>query len=191
MSAPAKHAALSIFQAKCGRMAGATQKPFSRAGTERGLVNISIVDVAGRESADLMCSQCGISRKIAVPKVPNRFYKVKCGCMNKFFIELNRRKYKRKQTNFIATYSLRQNFANFIIDVVDLSKGGLGFIRTDRNKLSISDLLTVTFSLDNAEQDVIKCTTLIKNINNGRVCTEFVNLVGREKTILGFYFYNM
>jgi len=171
-------------------MAGAAPEAFWEADTGRGVVNLSIIDVAGKESANLTCSQCGISRKIVVPKQPNRFYKVTCRCMNKFLIELNRRKHRRVQTDFMAIYSLKHNFVTFIIDIVDLSKGGLGFIRTDVNKLSISGLLKINFSIDNAEHDVIECTSIIRNVHNNRVCVEFLNMGGRDKTILGFYFYN-
>jgi len=172
------------------RMVAVAPDPVFRADIDRKVVNLSTIDVAGKESANLMCSQCGTSGKIAVPKLPHRYYKVRCKCMYDFSIEFNRRKYTRKQTNLIATYSTACRFADYIIDIVDLSRGGLRFIRTDANILCISDVLAIAFCLDNTERDFIECTALIKDICGNHVCVEYLDMDGRMRSILGFYFFN-
>jgi hypothetical protein len=100
----------------------------------------------------------------------------------------DKRKYKRKATNFIGTYALENSLTDNIIDIIDLSRGGLGCIRTDKNNIKIGYRLTVNFNIDNAEGDMINCSVLVRNIIGNRVCGEFLDMTGKIRTTLGFYF---
>ena len=153
-------------------------------------MDIVTINIAGKESIKLVCSKCGSAREINISSLPDigRVYKIKCKCIHGFSIAFDKRKYKRKKTNFIGTYSLENSITDNIIDIIDLSRGGLGFIRTDRTKLKIGDRLAVRFNLDNAGNDVIDCIVSIRNIFNNRVCCEFLDMRGGMKTTLGFYF---
>jgi len=153
-------------------------------------MDVVTINIAGKESIKLVCSKCGSAREIKISSLPDigRVYKIKCKCIHGFSIAFDKRKYKRKKTNFIGTYSLENSLADNIIDIIDLSRGGLGFIRTDRNKLEIGDRLAVRFKLDNAGNDLIDCIVSIRNIFDNRVCCEFLDMKGGMKTTLGFYF---
>ncbi len=153
-------------------------------------MDVVTISIAGKESIRLECPECGCAREINVSSLPDigKVYKIKCKCVHGFSIAFDKRQHKRKKTNLVGTYSLEHGLANHIIDVVDLSRGGLGFVRTDKNELSVGDRLIVRFNLDNGEQDVIEGLILIRNIFNDRVCCEFLNMRPRMQTTLGFYF---
>ena len=151
-------------------------------------MNLVTINIGSKESENLACPQCGNLRPVVFSKLPRRFYKARCKCMHEFIIKLNRRKHIRKTINLIGTYSFKRSFANNIIDVIDLSKDGLGFIRTDTNILNVSDTILINFNLDNSVHDTIESSALIINICNNRVCVEFASMKDRIKTTLGFYF---
>ncbi len=153
-------------------------------------MDVITINIAGKESINLVCSKCGGAREIIISSLPHigKVYNVRCKCTHGFSIAFDRRAYKRKNTAFIGTYSLDNSLTDNIIDITDLSRGGLCFTRTDQNTLNIGDRLTVRFNLDNEQNDIIECNVLVRNIFNNRVCCEFLNMKGRMKTTLGFYF---
>ncbi len=148
------------------------------------------INIAGKESIDLECPRCGHTRRIIVSKLPDigKVYKVKCQCEHEFFIAFDRRQFKRKRVNFIGTYSLKNGLSDNIINIIDVSRGGIAFVRSDKTKLSIGDKIIVRFNLDNSEGDLIECVVLIRNIFDNRVCVEYLDMGGRMRTTLGFYF---
>jgi hypothetical protein len=107
--------------------------------------------------------------------------------MHAFSIAFNRRKYNRKKTNIIGSYLSKHSLADNIITIIDLSRGGLAFIRNDTTKIAIGDKITINFTLDNSERDSIECTALIRNVFDNRVCVEFLDMRSGMKTSLGFY----
>ena len=141
-------------------------------------MDVITINIAGRESVNLVCSKCGSARRIDISSLPNigKVYRIECKCIHGFSIAFDKRKYKHKKTNFIGTYSLDNSLTDNIIDIIDLSRGGLGFIGSDKNKIKIGDRLTVRFNIDNAESDMINCTILVRNVIGNRVCCEFLDM---------------
>lgn len=154
--------------------------------TETDTITINVV---GKKSISLVCSKCGCARNIIVSSLPDigRVYKVKCKCIHGFSISFEKRKYKRKTTKLIGTYAFQHSMTNNIIDIINLSRGGLGFVRTDRNKMKKGDILIVRFNLNNSEHDMIECLITIRHIFDNHVCGEFIDISGRMKQTLGFY----
>ncbi len=154
-------------------------------------MDLITLNIASKESINLVCSKCGNMRKIIISELPNigRIYKVKCKCTHDFSIQFDRRKHKRKRINFIGTYSVDDSFVDSIINIIDISRGGLAFIRTEKNKLNIGDKIHIKFNLDNPNGDLIDCIALIRNIFDNRVCVEFIEIKGRGQTTLGFYLF--
>jgi hypothetical protein len=107
--------------------------------------------------------------------------------MNFFSVAFDRRKYKRIKTNLIGVYSLEQSLSDNLINIIDLCRGGLSFIQTDKNMIEIGDRLTISFNLDNADKDRIECRVLVRNIVDKRVCCEFIDMRDGMKTKVGFY----
>lgn len=146
-------------------------------------------NIASKEYIDLACPKCGNTKRVIIAKTPNigRVYKITCKCRHHFFVVFDRRKYRRKRVDIIGTYSISRSFTDNIINIVDLSAGGLAFIRTDNNKLSTGDKLTIRFNLDNPDGDLIECTAIIKSMSNKKVSVEFANMKAKMQTTLGFY----
>jgi len=147
------------------------------------------INIAGKESVNLVCPQCGLAREINLSSLPDigKVYKVKCKCIQPFSVAFDRRKEKRKETNLIGSYSFEHSIRDNIIDVIGISRGGLAFIRTDKITLKIGDQIVVRFNLDNLEKDIIESNITIRNIFNNRVCGEFVDMRGGMNRTLGFY----
>ncbi|MGA2223003.1 MAG: PilZ domain-containing protein [Syntrophobacteraceae bacterium] len=152
-------------------------------------MDLITINIAGKESISLVCSQCGCAREINVSNLPDigKVYKVKCKCIHPFSVAFDKRKDKRKRTKLIGTYFFEHSMTDSIIDVVDLSRGGIAFIRTDNNTLKIGDRLIIRFNLDNLEQDTIECVITIRNILGNRVCGQFLDMRGGMNRMLGFY----
>jgi hypothetical protein len=146
-------------------------------------------NIASKEYIDLSCPKCGNTKRVIISKTPNigRVYKITCKCHHHFFAVFDRRKHRRKKLDLVGTYSLSRSFTDNIINIIDLSSGGLAFVRTDKNKLSIGDKISIRFNLDNPDGDLIECTAIIRNISNKKVSAEFVNMKGKMQTTLGFY----
>ena len=150
-------------------------------------MNCVTVNISGKESADLVCPYCKKLSTIAVSNLSHRIYRAKCKCTNSFLVEFDRREFIRRLTNFIGTYAQMQSFTNNIINISNVSRGGLGFSRTDRGNIRINDKIIINFNLDNSEHDLIEGAGLVRNICDEQVCVEFVHLRGWMRTILGFY----
>lgn len=153
-------------------------------------MDVVAINIAGKESVHLMCSKCGSARDIQVSSLSNigRVFKVKCKCTHGFSIAFDNRKFRRKKTKFLGSYSLDNSIVDNMISIVDLSRGGLGFIRSDNTKLAKGDRISIRFRLDNAECDLIATDAIIRNVFDDRVCVEFIDMKGRMNTTLGFYF---
>jgi hypothetical protein len=153
------------------------------------LMDVMTIDVAAKDSINLVCAKCGNEKQITVSKLPDagRIYKVKCKCTHVFSVAFNRRKYNRKRTNIIGSYASKHSLADNIINITDISRGGLAFVRTDTSMIAVGDKLTINFTLDNTERDSITCTALIRNILGKKVCVEFLDMRKGMQTTLGFY----
>ena len=147
------------------------------------------INIAGKEFINLVCPECGSAREINVSSLPDigRVYKVKCKCIHPFSVAFDKRKAKRKRTKLIGTYSFERSMTDNIIYVVDLSRGGIAFTRTDNNRLKIGEQLIIHFNLDNVEHDLIEYIITIRNIFDNRVCCDFIDIRSGINKTLGFY----
>ena len=155
-------------------------------------MDLIAINIAGKESINLVCSKCGCGRKIKVSSLPNisKVYKIKCKCINGFSITFDKRKEKRQHSNLIGTYTCEHSITDNITNIIDVSRGGLAFIRTDRQTLKIGDCLVVRFTLDNVQRDIIECRITIKNIVNDRIGGEFLDTQSKMIQTLRFYLFN-
>jgi len=82
------------------------------------------INIAGKKSINLVCSQCGCAREINVSSLPDigKVYKVKCKCIHSFSVAFDKRKEKRKRTKLTGTYPVEHNMTDNIINMVDLSR---------------------------------------------------------------------
>jgi hypothetical protein len=153
-------------------------------------MDVVTINVGAKKSIDVVCSKCGNKRQVIVAKLSNFgvVYKIKCQCTHDFSIAFDRRQHRRKKTKLPGTYTLHNKFGDYIINIIDLSRGGLAFTRTDKNELAIGDMIHVQFILDNLVRDSIECMAIVRHVCDNRICVEFLNMIGRMQTTLGFYF---
>lgn len=81
------------------------------------------INITGKESINLVCSQCGCAREMNVSSLPDigKVYKVKCKCSYPFSVAFDKRKATLKRTKLIGTYSFERSRTDNIIGVVFLS----------------------------------------------------------------------
>lgn len=145
--------------------------------------------LTGNKSVDMVCAECGNSRQITVSSLPQlgKIYRIKCRCGNSAAFVLDRRKHKRKKINFIGLYSVRGSIRDHIISVVNLSRNGLCFKRTDNTKLDVGQVISINFQLDNLERDSVRCDAIVRSIVDDKVGVEFKDMGGSTDRTLGFY----
>ncbi len=145
--------------------------------------------LTGEKSADLVCAECGNSRQITVSNLPQlgKIYRIRCQCGNTAALVLDRRKHKRQRINFIGLYSVKGSIRDHIVSVVNLSRKGLCFKRTDNTRLGNGQVISIDFQLDNPERDSVQCEAIVRSVIDDKVGVEFQNLGGRIDRTLGFY----
>jgi hypothetical protein len=155
-------------------------------------MNNIIIRVAEKETINLLCTKCGNSRQFSVGKFSanDNKYRIQCRCGHSFKIMLDRRKYYRKKTDLRGTYIVDKFARDEIIDIIDLSTIGLCLVRRDNRELDLGQIISISFMLENAERDEIKCKATIRQIMDDKVGVEFLDLTpGMQKT-LTFYLFN-
>ncbi|MGO9372842.1 MAG: PilZ domain-containing protein [Syntrophobacteraceae bacterium] len=70
------------------------------------------------------------------------------------------------------------------IKLVDISRSGIRFIKTDGKPLQLNKEMRVSFSLGG---DTIFCAASVHNIRNECVGAKFKNLDEHSKKVLGFF----
>ena len=110
-------------------------------------------------SAIVSCPYCQCRKEIPVAKFRGKkcSLKIKCSCTEVYIANLEFRKKPRKKTSLAGsvTNHSQKKFSGAIV-VKNLSMGGMEFITTTTDRFRNGDELTVTFTLDNAEQTTIK-----------------------------------
>lgn len=137
---------------------------------------------------DLQCPTCGNSRRIPVSelKIQEHTYRIKCRCGTSHYIELNRRKFVRKDVALKGVYSTGNKMNDEIMDIVNLSKMGLCFSTYNTKYLAIDQIIHLRLVLDNSEREPIECKSIIKWISDGKVGVEFIDLSPSMQTRLGW-----
>lgn len=146
--------------------------------------------IADGENLGFKCSNCGYKTLIDISKLANfkgRAFKIRCKCNSTFNVILDRRRQRRELCKLTGKYSFLNSFSYNIIDVINLSIGGLRLTRHDKNRLEKNDIINISFNLHNYANDLIECTAIVRNLFNSTVCVKFEEMNSRMKTTLGFY----
>ena len=156
---------------------------------------INTVHIATTKTATFICPECKKNKTVDVSdyiKLGKKiFVDAKCPCGNKFRAFLNKRTQFRKETNLMGTYSniSQSNQASVReMKVCDLSMTGMKLkLNTDKN-LSIGDILSIEFFLDDIHRSFIKKTVIVQNTRPPYIGVEFKQGEDIGKA-LGFYLY--
>jgi len=156
-----------------------------------------------KSTADISCPRCKKISRVSLAQLGRKHRcKVKCVCKNVFMAELEFRDKYRKRVDFQGYYDILQREMEFVEDgadvrwesvhinrkvpnclIIDLSRGGVGFITLDDQELQIGDIVQMKFTLDNDTETEISQTCQVRHVTDGFVGTKLV----RENKKLGFY----
>jgi hypothetical protein len=156
-------------------------------------MDIPTICVAGKETADLVCSKCGNSRQIFLAGLPDagNVFKIKCRCGYSYRLMFDKRRFNRKKTCLKGVYSSSDNrMYEDIIDIIDLSMTGLCFSRIDNRDLYNGQIVFIRFRLDNHQVDKVNCKAIVRHACNNRVGIEFLDLSPKVQRTIGFYLFN-
>ena len=138
-------------------------------------------------SGFVVCQQCGKSKHIEFTNTASgRSGVVKCACGNTFGVVFESRQHYRKQiTSYGKCFAARDVFDGALVRVVDISMGGIRFIKMDGRPLQLNEKIRVSFPLGN---ETIDCAASVQNVNaDNSVGVKFISLNDHCKKVLGFF----
>jgi PilZ domain len=126
--------------------------------------------------ATVVCPKCGFAKQIDTTKFKDTQKKLKarckCGELFKFTIEF--RKYYRKKVRLPGEYRVSESGEGGEIIIEDLSLGGVQFATLNRHRMSINNMVTLKFRLDNSARTEIQRSAKVLWINGHNLGAEFV-----------------
>ncbi|MEN8136565.1 MAG: PilZ domain-containing protein [Thermodesulfobacteriota bacterium] len=142
-----------------------------------------------RNTASINCPSCQKITEVSISALASKHHlKVKCSCKNIFLVEVEFRDKSRKQVDFTGFYEIIANWQeekkaradiqweNIQADpekpnclVIDLSKGGIGFIVLDKQEINVGDFVLLSFRLDGNAKGKINRICQVKHINDNFV----------------------
>lgn len=149
--------------------------------------------VSGNSGVPITCPKCNMTRPIPAGKLKNKPHsiKVRCTCSHVFQVVLDYRKYYRKSTKLIGTYSLTAPYTgtgNVIIK--NVSQGGIGFSPVTRGIVRhpfVNDQkVKISFRLDDKKETMVEKTVVVRHVDSDYIGTEFDKNEVLDKA-LGFY----
>ncbi|MEW5908183.1 MAG: PilZ domain-containing protein [Thermodesulfobacteriota bacterium] len=143
-------------------------------GTKREKVFIS-----SDNRATFICPKCSRSRTEDVSKYLKTLgeikVKIQCKCGNLFNAVIERRRFFRKKTDFSGVFTKESDGYTGTASILDLSKSGLRFRVSRREKLSVGDRLTIQFHLDDPARNLITKKIEIKTITGNNIGVQFLS----------------
>ncbi|MDX1776325.1 MAG: MBL fold metallo-hydrolase [Desulfobulbales bacterium] len=148
----------------------------------------------------LSCPDCLLVREISVEKYAGRkhFLTVNCPCGVNYGVNLNFRKYYRKDVSIGGYYTTEElevgsaqagNIPTVPINcrIKNLSMGGLGFTTLNRVRVQVGDTLKVKFTLDKVPPEIVEKEVTVRTIQDNYIGCEFTEEAGYSDRTLGFY----
>ena len=141
------------------------------------------VYVNAENTATITCSECKKSRILNVEMYlqVRRPVKVKCGCGHHFPIQLEGRKYYRKEADLTGTYTHLDTSKARRMIVETVSFSGVGFRTLAPHVIQEDDVLRVDFRLDNATRTHINKWVIVRWVQNQQVGSEFHDVQPYDK----------
>ena len=156
-----------------------------------------------KSTADINCPRCKKVSRVSLAQLGRKHRcKVKCSCTNIFMAELEFRDKYRKRVDFQGYYDILEREQGILEDgadvrwesvhinrkvpnclIIDLSRGGIGFITLDDQNLRKGDIVHIKFRLDNDSEEEMALTCQVRHVTDSFVGTKLV----RENKKLGFY----
>lgn len=159
--------------------------------------------ITNGSNVNIYCPSCHRHTMVPLASVKNKHRcKVKCACGCIFVAEVEYREKFRKPVDLPGFYDIslqkkvdvmagaRVRWESVIIDrkipncqIIDLSRSGIGFLRTDHRQLSPEDIVRLRFTLDNTAQTQITQECEVRHVRDNFVGCRMLT----PNTSLGFY----
>ena len=156
-----------------------------------------------QDTADIQCPSCQKITEVSIAALGFKHHlKVKCVCDSVFMVEVEFRDKSRKRVDLPGFYEIgedQQETKKTRADIhwedtlfpykepncliIDLSKGGIGFIMLNDRDVKVGDFVELGFRLDNKAQNKITQPCQVKHVNGNFVGCSML----KENVTLGFY----
>ena len=151
------------------------------------------VHVRSDNTATLTCPECSATRHFsAEPYLHTRHsMTVRCRCKASFQVLLDFRRNFRKSTSLSGTYTIiggggSGTGGGGIIQVTNLSRGGLGFTVSGVHCIEAGQEIQIEFQLNDKKQTVLKKQAVVRSVQQNVIGCEFKCDVDLDKN-LGFF----
>jgi glyoxylase-like metal-dependent hydrolase (beta-lactamase superfamily II) len=161
---------------------------------------VQSLNVRKDKRVTLSCPDCLLVREISVEKYAGRkhFLTVNCPCGITYGVNLNFRKYYRKDVSIGGYYTTEEsdvgstdsgNVPTVPINcrIKNISMGGLGFTGLSTVRVQIGDTLKVKFTLDKVPPEIVEKEVIVRTIQDNYIGCEFTQESGYSDRTLGFY----
>lgn len=141
------------------------------------------------DGTTITCPDCHSSKTISVEQFRNTKHvvSVKCKCGYIFKVELEFRRYYRKDTDLPGTYDLNPPaVGGGRVEIVNLSLGGACFEISGIHDIKVGQTGSIHFTLDDHKQTVFFKNVRIQSVEKSRIGCKFVEDKAYQKE-LGFY----
>jgi hypothetical protein len=104
---------------------------------------------------------------------------------------LERRRHYRKLIDLYGTYWIKEKGLSRDMVIKDISRAGIKFHVDLKPLLKIGDSIGVEFRLDNPQRTLISKRVIVRNIRDGDVGVEFINVDSSNAADVSIGFYLM
>jgi hypothetical protein len=146
--------------------------------------------VAADGTATFICPKCGLARKETVQQYRDNKgpIKINCTCSNIYEVQLEFRKFYRKETHIDGLYIRSSRAGDWGKMVVkNLSMGGCGFETMRASTLVRGEEIKIEFVLDDRKGATIKKKAIVTYIAVNYIGCRFSEPPGSYDADLGFY----
>lgn len=163
-------------------------------------IPIQNVNVHKGKHVTISCPDCLMVREITVDKHMgrNHILTATCPCGTTYGVNLNFRKFYRKNVSIGAYYASKGddigwadagNVPTVPINcrIKNISMGGIGFTALDRVRVKLGDTLKVKFTLDKVPPEIVEKEVVVRTIQDNYIGCVFAQESGYSDRTLGFY----
>ena len=153
-------------------------------------MSIGRVYAKNGEKVVFICPFCGAHHEEPIPigQEPHEKIITSCPCGNAYTVQIESRKFYRKQTCLEGIYKkLTPPPLSGQIYVIDISAHGCRFDASIGHRLKPGDHIGIAFNLDDAQRRLIKKEATVRSVEGRYVGCQFIHDNGAYDPNLGFY----
>ena len=152
---------------------------------------MTIIYAGATNEVKIICPKCGLEKNMNVFKFKDthKRLKAKCKCGEVFPIELEFRRYYRKEVRLTGEYFFQGKDERGDILIEDISMTGIKFSTLKPHNISKDDTVELKFTLNNQRKTEIQTLVKTKWIKDRHVGAQFINLKHFKQDLV-FYLTN-